>query len=92
MLDVPPTPLSTLERCYEAARGEGLRYVYLGNVPGHRLESTFCPECGEALIVRRGFDVVRCNLSGGRCPSCGAEVPVVGECRVSDKTFYLGLF
>ena len=32
--NLPPTPVATLERCRDVAMAEGLRFVYLGNVPG----------------------------------------------------------
>jgi pyruvate formate lyase activating enzyme len=35
MTDVEPTPVETLEMAYEAARKAGLKWVYIGNVPGH---------------------------------------------------------
>lgn len=76
MQDLPPTPIGTLERCYEAARGEGLRFVYIGNVPGHRAESTFCPKCGKTVIGRMGFAITQKNLSpDGKCSSCGERIP-----------------
>ncbi len=87
MRGVPPTPAETLEMAHEVARSEGLNFVYLGNVPGDPRESTYCPSCGTPLIRRFGFDVLDCRLSGGRCPSCGREIPIVGPCR-SRTGFY----
>ncbi|MEM2936419.1 MAG: AmmeMemoRadiSam system radical SAM enzyme, partial [Candidatus Bathyarchaeia archaeon] len=40
--NLPPTPVSTLERCRNEALAAGLRFVYLGNVPGHRGQNTYC--------------------------------------------------
>jgi len=77
--EAPPTPVSKLERAHDIAVSEGLDYVYIGNVPGHRYENTYCPGCGELLIERFGLELVRANLRGGRCPSCGREIPIVGE-------------
>lgn len=80
----PPTPLSTLERAYERAKGAKLRYVYLGNVRGHQAENTYCPTCGAELIVRRGFATVFVNLTqDNRCPKCGERIPIVGKPRVT---------
>jgi pyruvate formate lyase activating enzyme len=70
-----PTPVDTLERAREAAFEEGLRYVYLGNVPGRGYEDTRCPGCGSVVISRRGFRVVSNSLVSGECPSCGKSVP-----------------
>jgi len=76
----PPTPVSTLEKAREVGVEEGLKFVYVGNVPGHKWENTYCPGCGELLIKRRIFEVVKYNLtSGNRCPRCGEEIPIRGQ-------------
>jgi len=77
--DAPPTPVSKLEQAHDIAVSEGLEYVYIGNIPGHRYENTYCPSCGELLIERYGLELVRANLRGRKCPSCGREIPIVGE-------------
>jgi len=80
MCNVPPTPVETLERAYKTAKDLGLRYVYVGNVPGHKWENTYCPNCGEFLIGRYGFEVTTYKLnSSKRCPKCGGSVLIVGE-------------
>lgn len=66
--DRPPTPVRTLVRAWEIGREAGLRYVYLGNVPGHEADNTLCPGCGRTLIERRGFSLLRAR---GKCPDCG---------------------
>ena len=71
--DVPPTPVATLRRAREIGREVGLRYVYMGNVPGEG-ESTYCPHCGAKLIKRIGFAVVENRLQDGHCPKCGAPI------------------
>jgi len=73
--NLPPTPQTTLERAYQISRAEGLQYVYLGNIPGHPAESTYCPDCGEILIQRRGYRVGQYNLIGSRCKKCNREIP-----------------
>jgi pyruvate formate lyase activating enzyme len=80
---LPPTPIPTLERFYAIGREEGLRYVYLGNVPGHPAEDTACHQCGSALIRRRGFAVAKAEVVDGRCPSCGVEVPGRFQARIA---------
>jgi len=75
----PPTPLATLERAHELGKEAGLEFVYLGNVPGHRFENTYCPECGSLLIERRGLSVTAYRLEGHRCPDCGREIPLRGS-------------
>lgn len=80
MLDLPPTPVATLERLHATARGEGLEYVYLGNVWGHPLEHTYCPKCGAVAVERYGFFVRGWRLDGSnRCRACGHPVPIVGR-------------
>ncbi len=75
--NLPPTPQKTLEMAVEISRAEGLEFVYLGNVPGHRDESTYCPGCGSLLIERRGYRIGQYNLTGGRCIKCSRKIPGV---------------
>ena len=77
LTNLPPTPLASLERAWAIARGEGLDFVYLGNLPGHPAESTSCPGCGTRLIRRVGFTVIENLLASGRCPKCGRAIPGV---------------
>jgi len=77
LTNLPPTPLDTLERAWAVAKGEGLHFAYLGNVPGHAGESTFCPGCGGRLIRRVGFEVLENRLAAGTCPDCKRTIPGV---------------
>jgi pyruvate formate lyase activating enzyme len=77
LTNLPPTPVETLERAREIALEEGVRFVYVGNVPAHAGNHTYCPVCGETLIVRQGFAVVEYHLDGGSCPTCGEPIPGV---------------
>jgi pyruvate formate lyase activating enzyme len=72
--NLAPTPIATLERARDMALGLGLRYVYVGNVPGHAGNHTLCPGCGRELIRRSGFLVVENRLAAGRCPGCGQKI------------------
>jgi pyruvate formate lyase activating enzyme len=74
MMDTPPTPASTLERAWGIGRDVGLRYVYVGNVPGHDTESTRCPACGVTVIQRYGYRTHVVALRKGVCTQCGATV------------------
>lgn len=77
MLDVPPTPPSTLIRAYEIGKEAGLRFVYIGNRDDEDRESTYCPVCGFKTIERHGHigQYVRNRLTGdGKCPNCTAPV------------------
>ncbi|MEZ4649470.1 MAG: AmmeMemoRadiSam system radical SAM enzyme [Candidatus Eisenbacteria bacterium] len=75
--NLSPTPLATLERARDLAMSRGLRYVYVGNAPGHPGNSTYCPDCGERVIHRNGFFVQEETLEDGKCGSCGAPIPGV---------------
>ena len=55
--DSQPTPPKSLQRAYEIGKQAGLRYVYLGNVPGSKQENTYCCKCGHTLIERIGYNV-----------------------------------
>jgi pyruvate formate lyase activating enzyme len=77
LTNLPPTPLSTLERAWQIGKAEGLAFAYLGNVPGHPGESTTCPGCGTRLIHRVGFQVLENALKGGKCPRCHRVIPGV---------------
>jgi len=80
MMDRPRTPVRSLEKAHSIAVKEGARYVYAGNVTGNRLENTYCPECGQLLIGRFGFDVTKYAITRDkRCLRCGLEIPIVGE-------------
>lgn len=79
LMELPPTPVATLERCIEEARKTGLRYVYIGNVPGHADENTYCYNCRELLIERSGFTIEKTNLVRDRCPNCGFKMDILVE-------------
>jgi pyruvate formate lyase activating enzyme len=72
--NLAPTPVATLERAREIAMKQGIRYVYVGNVPGHPGNNTYCPSCGKACIERSGFFVVAVRMKDGRCASCGTRI------------------
>ena len=73
--NLPPTPQKTLERAHEICRAEGLEYVYLGNLPGHPAESTYCPQCGKTVIEREGYRIGAIKLTDGRCRFCNHQIP-----------------
>jgi pyruvate formate lyase activating enzyme len=74
MMHLPPTPISTLEHAYEIGKKAGLKFVYSGNVPGHRTENTFCYNCGKLIVERYGYQTKVIGLDGSRCRFCGAEL------------------
>jgi pyruvate formate lyase activating enzyme len=75
--NIPPTPVTTLERCHQICRKEGLDYVYIGNVPGNDAEKTYCPNCHKLLIDRYGYQIQIEGLKDGKCGKCGRKIPGV---------------
>jgi len=71
---LPPTPVSTLEKAYRVGKEAGLKFVYLGNVPGHEYENTVCYSCGKLNVRRVGYDTQVVGLDDSRCKFCGAEL------------------
>ena len=78
MTDVPVTSAATLQRAREIGLEAGLRYVYVGNVPGGGGENTICPTCGQVAIQRMGFAVLTNEAEGGVCGHCGGKIEGVG--------------
>jgi pyruvate formate lyase activating enzyme len=74
---LPPTPLETLEQAIAVADNVGLQYVYIGNVPSHRRNSTFCSNCGSRVLERIYFFVVSQEMVDGCCGFCGHPIPGV---------------
>ncbi len=72
--NLPPTPVDTLERAYETAKKRGMHYPYVGNVPDHPGNNTYCPGCGRAVIRRKGFFVTEMNMKDGACAFCGRPI------------------
>jgi pyruvate formate lyase activating enzyme len=90
---IASTPIETLEKAYAAAKNEGLNYVYIGNVPGHPSENTYCPNCNELLIKRFSFEITKWNLiKDMRCPVCGQQIPIKGELHPSGHSYPYALF
>jgi pyruvate formate lyase activating enzyme len=75
--DIPPTPVDYLERIREKGKEMGLHYVYLGNVPHHPFEHTYCPHCGKMLIERDSIFLLKNHLRRNACPFCSGKVDVV---------------
>jgi pyruvate formate lyase activating enzyme len=73
--DLPPTPLATLRRARAIAKAEGLRFVYTGNVHDREGDTTSCPACGAAVIVRDWYQILETRLDRGACANCGTALP-----------------
>jgi len=79
LTQLPPTPLNTLKSARETAMKEGLKHVYVGNVPGLDLENTICPKCHNMVVERRGFSTLQNHIFGGKCTFCGAAIAGVWQ-------------
>ncbi|MFH1981067.1 MAG: AmmeMemoRadiSam system radical SAM enzyme [Pseudomonadota bacterium] len=71
------TPIAVLEQFRDIAMAEGIRYVYVGNVPGHAGNHTYCHNCGRCIILRRGYLIAEVHLKDGACAFCATRIPGV---------------
>jgi pyruvate formate lyase activating enzyme len=74
MQDIPATPVKTIEKAYNTAKETGLQHVYIGNIPGHEGNNTYCPACNKKLIERVNYTVIKNRLKNGTC-TCGYKLP-----------------
>jgi pyruvate formate lyase activating enzyme len=72
--ELPYTPLEILEKAHEIATKAGLKYSYIGNVPGSPFENTYCPNCKKVVMERRGFTILNNFLKDSACKFCGAKI------------------
>jgi len=72
--ELPRTPIETLVSAFTTAKNSGMKYVYIGNLPGHDQGNTVCPKCGAVLIERVNFRVIKNRLKKGKC-TCGNVIP-----------------
>lgn len=73
--NLPPTPVKTLEMARAIAFNSGLNFPYIGNVPGHEGENTFCPSCKKVIIRRVGFSILENSIEKGSCKYCHHPIP-----------------
>jgi pyruvate formate lyase activating enzyme len=74
LLNLPPTPAATLQRLYDLALSSGMHYPYVGNVPGHPGNHTYCPKCRKIVVERQGFFITGMNLQNGLCKFCKHKI------------------
>ncbi|MDD5168009.1 MAG: AmmeMemoRadiSam system radical SAM enzyme [Syntrophales bacterium] len=75
LLNLPPTPVATLEHARNIAMDKGIRYAYVGNVPNHPGNHTYCPSCKKVVIKRlSGFFIEALNIKDGRCSFCHSKI------------------
>jgi pyruvate formate lyase activating enzyme len=75
LTQLPETPVSILEKARDIAMKAGMKYVYVGNVPGHQAENTYCHKCKKMIIERRGFAIISNNITNGHCKFCNEKLP-----------------
>lgn len=79
LTQVPATPDSTLNRARETALKAGIKYVYIGNVPGTTADDTYCPKCGKLIVDRKGYVVLANHIKNNACPFCGNKIEGVWQ-------------
>lgn len=84
LMDRPATPPATLKRAREIALGEGIAYVYTGNVHDVKSQSTYCHGCNELLIERDWYDLGKYRIRDRACMKCKTRIPGVFENRKGD--------
>jgi len=72
--NLPPTPMEKLDEAYKIAKDVGLKYVYIGNMPGNPQENTYCPKCKKIVVGRIGYEVLDNNIKDGKCKFCGEKI------------------
>jgi pyruvate formate lyase activating enzyme len=75
LTQLPVTPVSTLEKARDIALRAGVKFVYLGNIPGHEAENTYCPKCRKMIIERRGFTILANHIISNKCSFCHEPIP-----------------
>ncbi|MFC1667296.1 AmmeMemoRadiSam system radical SAM enzyme [Candidatus Omnitrophota bacterium] len=73
--NLPPTPEEVLTHAREIAMSKGIHYAYIGNMPGHKGNNTYCPVCKNIVIARRGYMILQYNIIEGRCKVCNHAIP-----------------
>ncbi|MBU1061637.1 MAG: AmmeMemoRadiSam system radical SAM enzyme [Candidatus Omnitrophica bacterium] len=73
--NLPPTPVEVMTRARQIAMSKGIHYAYVGNVPGHEGNNTYCPVCKNIVIARRGYMILDYNIDGGKCTFCNHKIP-----------------
>ncbi|MBI5208083.1 MAG: hypothetical protein HY934_09905 [Candidatus Firestonebacteria bacterium] len=76
-MDLPPTPLNTLNKAYLIAK-EKLQYIYVGNIHNNNYSNTYCPKCKNLLIKREGYNIEILGVKDSKCSSCGRKTDIIG--------------
>jgi pyruvate formate lyase activating enzyme len=71
---LPPTHVEILNKAATIAAEEGLKYIYVGNVPGNETANTKCPSCNKVVVERQGYRITFNNIVAGKCGNCGTKI------------------
>jgi len=74
LTQLPATPVQTLQKARDTALNAGMKFVYIGNLPGSDYENTLCPKCGKTVVARKGFRVIQNTIIAGKCRFCGERI------------------
>ena len=86
LMHLPLTPTETLEKHHQVGKDAGLNYVYIGNVPNHPLQHTYCPGCGELVVERLGFEIGRWKMDpNNKCLECGYKIAITGTLNPANE-------
>jgi pyruvate formate lyase activating enzyme len=72
----PETDIKKMEEIIEGIKNLGFKYVYIGNVPYHKYNNTYCPNCSNLLIERGIMEVIENKLKDKKCPFCNFEINI----------------
>ena len=57
---------------------KGLEYIYLGNTTEN--QNSYCPNCGELLIERNGYNIINKNkIKNSKCINCNYDLNFILE-------------
>ena len=74
--DLQETGDDLIYEAHQIGKDAGLKYVYVGNIPGDQKENTYCPKCGELAIRRIAYSVERLDRKG-RCSYCDKSLDII---------------
>jgi pyruvate formate lyase activating enzyme len=74
LTNLPATPVASLEKARQIALNAGIKYAYIGNVPGHEGENTYCPKCKKMIIERKGFVILQNFIVNSKCSFCQEKI------------------
>jgi len=84
-LQLPQTPVDTMAKAFDAAKSQGVDFVYVGNIELPGRADTICPSCASVLVKRLGYLIVSNTLTDGKCPKCGRVIPGIWRAEDSWK-------